>query len=81
QPVGWFAPGSPETVVPRRFPIFILDRGPDDMVYGFPDFEQRGEWRQCATEPWAQRQDRALGEELFAIRADRHAVVVRHEAR
>ncbi|MBC9883179.1 FAD-dependent oxidoreductase [Bradyrhizobium sp. INPA01-394B] len=42
QPVGWFAPGSPETVVPRRFPIFILDRGPDDMVYGFPDFEQRG---------------------------------------
>ena len=42
QAVGWFAPASPDTVVPGRFPIFILDRGPDDMVYGFPDFEQRG---------------------------------------
>ncbi|RXH07279.1 FAD-dependent oxidoreductase [Bradyrhizobium guangzhouense] len=42
QAVGWFAPGSPDTVVSGRFPIFILDRGPDDTVYGFPDFEQRG---------------------------------------
>jgi sarcosine oxidase len=42
QAVGWFEPARPETVVSGRFPIFILDRGPDDMVYGFPDFEQRG---------------------------------------
>jgi sarcosine oxidase len=42
QAVGWFAPSSPDTVVSGRFPIFILDRGPDDIVYGFPDFEQRG---------------------------------------
>ncbi|MCG2672507.1 FAD-dependent oxidoreductase [Bradyrhizobium sp. GCM10023182] len=42
QAVGWFKPASPDTVVSGRFPIFILDRGPDDMVYGFPDFEQRG---------------------------------------
>ncbi|MFC4935548.1 MULTISPECIES: FAD-dependent oxidoreductase [Bradyrhizobium] len=42
QAVGWFAPARPDTVVSGRFPIFILDRGPNDMVYGFPDFEQRG---------------------------------------
>lgn len=42
QAVGWFAPSSPDTVVSGRFPIFILDRGPNDNVYGFPDFEQRG---------------------------------------
>lgn len=42
QAVGWFAPASPESVALGRFPIFILDRGPDDTVYGFPDFEQRG---------------------------------------
>ncbi|MDA9435117.1 FAD-dependent oxidoreductase [Bradyrhizobium sp. CCBAU 51627] len=42
QAVGWFKPARPDTVVSGRFPIFILDRGPDDMVYGFPDFEQRG---------------------------------------
>ncbi|MBW7965542.1 FAD-dependent oxidoreductase [Bradyrhizobium sp. BR 10261] len=42
QAVGWFKPVRPDTVVSGRFPIFILDRGPDDMVYGFPDFEQRG---------------------------------------
>jgi len=42
QAVGWFAPVSPDTVVSGRFPIFILDRGPDNVVYGFPDFEQRG---------------------------------------
>nr|WP_249795418.1 FAD-dependent oxidoreductase [Bradyrhizobium sp. NBAIM08] len=42
QAVGWFAPVSPESVSLGRFPIFILDRGPDDTVYGFPDFEQRG---------------------------------------
>ncbi|QAU36637.1 FAD-dependent oxidoreductase [Bradyrhizobium guangdongense] len=42
QAVGWFAPHSPDTVALGRFPIFILDRGPDDIVYGFPDFEQRG---------------------------------------
>ena len=42
QAVGWFKPVSPDTVVSGRFPIFILDRGPDNIVYGFPDFEQRG---------------------------------------
>jgi len=42
QAVGWFAPSSPESVALGRFPIFILDRGPNDTVYGFPDFEQRG---------------------------------------
>jgi glycine/D-amino acid oxidase-like deaminating enzyme len=42
QAVGWFRPARPEAVLPGRFPIFILERGPDDVVYGFPDFEQRG---------------------------------------
>ena len=42
QAVGWFRPARPEAVQPDRFPIFILERGPDDMVYGFPDFENRG---------------------------------------
>ena len=42
QAVGWFKPVSPDTVVSGRFPIFILERGPDNIVYGFPDFEQRG---------------------------------------
>jgi glycine/D-amino acid oxidase-like deaminating enzyme len=42
QAVGWFKPARPETVVPARFPLFILERGPNDIVYGFPDFEKRG---------------------------------------
>ncbi|WP_368507306.1 FAD-dependent oxidoreductase [Bradyrhizobium lupini] len=42
QAVGWFKPTRPDTVALGRFPIFILDRGPNDVVYGFPDFEQRG---------------------------------------
>jgi len=42
QAVGWFRPARPETVLHGRFPLFILERGPDDIVYGFPDFEQRG---------------------------------------
>ncbi|HEU0147690.1 MAG TPA: FAD-dependent oxidoreductase [Bradyrhizobium sp.] len=42
QAVGWFRPARPETVTTGRFPIFILDLGIDNMVYGFPDFEQRG---------------------------------------
>jgi sarcosine oxidase len=42
QAVGWFRPARPETVVPGRFPIFILQRGIDNNVYGFPDFEHRG---------------------------------------
>jgi sarcosine oxidase len=29
-------------VLPTRFPLFILERGPNDIVYGFPDFERRG---------------------------------------
>jgi len=29
-------------VLPARFPLFIIERGPDDIIYGFPDFEQRG---------------------------------------
>jgi sarcosine oxidase len=42
QAVGWFRPPRPQTVLPGRFPLFILERGPNDVVYGFPDFEQRG---------------------------------------
>lgn len=42
QAVGWFRPSRPETVLPGRFPIFILQRGINDNVYGFPDFEHRG---------------------------------------
>jgi sarcosine oxidase len=42
QAVGWFKPARPEAVMPSRFPLFILERGPDDIIYGFPDFEQRG---------------------------------------
>jgi hypothetical protein len=42
QAVGWFMPTRPETVLPGRIPLFILERGPDDVIYGFPDFEQRG---------------------------------------
>jgi len=42
QAVGWFRPARPETVLPGQFPIFILDIGINNTVYGFPDFEQRG---------------------------------------
>ena len=42
QAVGWFKAARPETVSPDRFPVFILERGADDVIYGFPDFEQRG---------------------------------------
>lgn len=42
QAVGWFRPARPETVRPGRFPIFIVQPGPSNYVYGFPDFEGRG---------------------------------------
>jgi glycine/D-amino acid oxidase-like deaminating enzyme len=42
QAVGWFKPSRPETVLSGRFPIFLLQRGIHDQVYGFPDFENRG---------------------------------------
>jgi sarcosine oxidase len=42
QAVGLFMPARPETLLPGRFPLFILERGLDDVIYGFPDFEQRG---------------------------------------
>lgn len=42
QAVGWFMPARPETVLPGRFPLFIIERRRKDVVYGFPDFEQRG---------------------------------------
>lgn len=42
QTVGWFKPAQPETVGPGAFPLFILARSEDDIVYGFPDFEGRG---------------------------------------
>jgi glycine/D-amino acid oxidase-like deaminating enzyme len=42
QAVGWFKPSRPETVLPGRFPIFLLQRSIHDNVYGFPDFENRG---------------------------------------
>ncbi len=42
QAVGWFKPARPEAVGLDAFPIFILARSEDDIVYGFPDFEGRG---------------------------------------
>src|SRR5262249_17255148 len=42
QAVGWFKPAKPETVQLGRFPIFILEHSPSDVVYGFPNFEKRG---------------------------------------
>jgi monomeric sarcosine oxidase len=42
QTVGWFKPARPETVGRDTFPLFILARSKDDIVYGFPDFEGRG---------------------------------------
>jgi glycine/D-amino acid oxidase-like deaminating enzyme len=42
QAVGWFRSARPQTVVRGRFPLFILECGPEDIVYGFPDFEGRG---------------------------------------
>jgi sarcosine oxidase len=42
QAVGWIMPARPETVLPGRFPLFIIERRRNDVVYGFPDFEQRG---------------------------------------
>ena len=42
QTVGWFQPAQPATVRPGAFPLFILARSEDDIVYGFPDFEGRG---------------------------------------
>ena len=42
QVVGWFRPAQPATVGLDAFPIFILARSRDDVVYGFPDFEGRG---------------------------------------
>jgi sarcosine oxidase len=41
QPVGWFTPAQPALVGYGDFPLFILD-GPHGLVYGFPNFEQRG---------------------------------------
>ncbi|MBR0797943.1 FAD-dependent oxidoreductase [Bradyrhizobium jicamae] len=42
QAVGWFRPARPASVEFGRLPIFILERGPNDVVYGFPNFESRG---------------------------------------
>ncbi|WGM37705.1 N-methyl-L-tryptophan oxidase [Caulobacter sp. NIBR1757] len=42
QSVGWFAPTRPKSTALGAFPIFIIERGRDDTVYGFPDFEGRG---------------------------------------
>ena len=42
QTVGWFKPARPETVQAGAFPLFILARREDDIIYGFPDFEGRG---------------------------------------
>lgn len=41
QAVGWFGSARPETTRYGEFPIFILE-GTRGMVYGFPDFEERG---------------------------------------
>lgn len=54
QAVGWFEPTRPDTVALGHFPIFILERGPNDVVYGFPDFEQRGvKAAPHNTDPWS----------------------------
>lgn len=42
QAVGWFAPTKPQAVLPGAFPLFLLARSDEDLVYGFPDFEGRG---------------------------------------
>ncbi len=42
QAVGWFSPARPETTKLGRFPIFIIERDPENVVYGFPNFEARG---------------------------------------
>lgn len=42
QAVGWFRPARLETAALAQFPIFILERDPDNVVYGFPNFEARG---------------------------------------
>jgi len=42
QAVGWFRPAQPQTVGRDAFPLFILARSDDDIIYGFPDFEGRG---------------------------------------
>jgi len=42
QCVAWCQPAQPEMVKPEVFPLFILARSEDDVVYGFPDFEGRG---------------------------------------
>jgi sarcosine oxidase len=42
QAVGWFRPARPETAKLDQLPIFILERDPNNVVYGFPDFEARG---------------------------------------
>ena len=41
QAVGWFAPAKPETVRYGEFPVFIVE-GKCGIIYGFPDFEDRG---------------------------------------
>lgn len=42
QTVGWFEPIWPKTVALDAFPLFILARNKNDIIYGFPDFEGRG---------------------------------------
>lgn len=42
QTVGWFRPSQPRSVGRDVFPLFILARRQDDIIYGFPDFEGRG---------------------------------------
>jgi sarcosine oxidase len=42
QVVAWFSPGRPAALPASGFPLFILERDPENVVYGFPDFEGRG---------------------------------------
>lgn len=42
QVLGWFQPTSPERFVPKSFPVFVIDRGGDDIYYGFPRFHVPG---------------------------------------
>ena len=42
QVLGWFQPTVPERFAPDSFPVFIVERGEDELYYGFPRFHVPG---------------------------------------
>lgn len=42
QVLGWFQPTTPERFTPDSFPVFVVERGEDDLYYGFPRFHVPG---------------------------------------